>query len=109
MVGTGKYARMINSPDFKAFALALEVAWGKAGHPRRIFWGLWKVEIHSTWPRTRHLDQPVAHGDVDAPVSCVLDGLQEASILDDDSRVVQLLASKEQGANPSTRIIPTEL
>jgi Holliday junction resolvase RusA-like endonuclease len=109
VVGRGQYAKLINSPEFKAFALALEVAWAKAQHPRRIFWGLWKVEIHAVWPRTRHLDSPVAHGDVDAPISAVLDGFQEAGILDDDARIVELVASKSQGPIPSTRITLTPL
>lgn len=109
VVGGGRYARLVNSPEFRAFALAIEVQWSKAQHPKRIFWGLWKVEIHSIWPRTRHLDQAVALGDIDAPISCVLDGLQEAGVLDDDARVVKLEATKAQGPNPSVRITMTEL
>lgn len=103
LVGSGKYARPINSPDFKAFALALEVAWMKADLPR-FSSGLWKVSLHAVWPRTRHLDIPVALGDVDAPISWVLDAMQEAKILDDDARVTELSAKKEQGKVPGITI-----
>lgn len=48
-------------------------------------------------------------GDVDAPVSCILDALQEAQILDDDARVMQLSASKSQGSNPSTLVTLTKI
>jgi Holliday junction resolvase RusA-like endonuclease len=97
LVGSGKFSRPINSPEFKAFALDLEVVWAKAGHPK-IHKGLWHLTLHAVWPRTRHLDVPVALGDVDAPISWVLDALQVAGILDDDARVVELGATKSQGA-----------
>lgn len=100
--------RLINSKEFKAFCTALGEAWNAAGHPA-IASGLWRLEVHSTWPRTRHLDQPVPLGDVDAPVSCVLDALQEAQILDDDARVMTLVASKAQGPNPSTLVTLTKI
>lgn len=92
---------MINSPEFKAFTTALDLAWKQAGHPS-ITCGLWRLEVVSTWPRTRHLDVDVPLGDCDAPVSCVLDALQEAQILDDNARIMSLAASKSQGKDPST-------
>lgn len=93
--------RLINSKEFRAFTKALGEAWIAAGHPR-IEAGIWSLTVHSTWPRTRHLDQPVPLGDVDAPVSCILDAMQAAGVLDDDARIMSLAASKSQGSNPST-------
>lgn len=100
--------RLINSKEFKAFTQELKEAWQAAGHPS-IASGAWSLTIHSTWPRTRHLDQPVPLGDVDAPISWVMDALQAANILDDDARVMSLKASKSQGSNPSTSITLTQL
>ena len=95
--------RLINSREFKLFSKLLGEAWKAAGHPK-IDSGLWRLTVHSTWPRTRHLDQPVPLGDVDAPVSCILDALQEAQILDDDARVMALQATKDRGKHPCVSI-----
>lgn len=104
LVGKGRYSRVVNSPEFRALIIDVEAQWAKAGHPRRIYYGLWCLTIHAIWPRTRHLDHPVAYGDVDAPVSAVLDALQQADILDDDARVIAINATKEQGSTPKTII-----
>jgi len=108
LVGRGGLARTINSPEFKAFVLTIEAAWAKAQHPK-IQSGLWRLNLHAVWPRTRHLDIPTACGDVDAPISWVLDALQAAGALDDDSRIVELGATKEKGPNPGLVITLTQL
>lgn len=101
VVPGGKFSRMVNSPEFKSFVIAVEAAWAKAGY-KRIFWGLWRLRLHAVWPRTRHLDVPTACGDVDAPVSWVLDALQQGGALDDDMRIVELQCTKAQG--PDARV-----
>lgn len=100
--------RLINSREFKLFAQALGEAWTSAGHPF-IHTGTWALTVHAVWPRTRHLDLDVPLGDCDAPISWVMDALQEAHILDDDARVLELQASKSQGASPSVVIALTLL
>jgi Holliday junction resolvase RusA-like endonuclease len=54
------------------------------------------VEIDSYWPRQRALPRAIglALGDVDAPLKLTLDALQQASVLDDDARVVEVRARK---------------
>lgn len=84
---------MINSPEYKALCLQVEVLWAKAGHPK-INWGEWEFWVHSMWPRFRNLDVKVPMGDADAPVSPLLDALQAAGALDDDARVMRIVASK---------------
>jgi Holliday junction resolvase RusA-like endonuclease len=100
--------RLINSKEFKLFVQALKLAWSAAGHPK-IAAGTWALHVHATWPRTRHLDVNVPLGDVDAPISWIMDALQEAGLLDDDARVMELQASKDQGSNPQTLIVLTAL
>lgn len=85
--------RMIHSPAFKAFVQRLAEAWRSAGHPA-INAGTWRILIHSVWSRQRHLDTTVPLGDVDAPVSAVLDALQEIGALDNDARVIEQAATK---------------
>lgn len=96
--------RLINSKEYKAFTLALHGAWNAKGYPMIIASGLWSLSVHSIWPRTRHLDLPVPLGDVDAPISWIMDALQNAGILDDDARIMSLQATKSQGPDPSTLI-----
>lgn len=107
-MGRGGRSHPINSPEFKAFVIVLEAAWTKAQYPK-IQSGLWRLDLHAVWPRTRHLDIPTACGDVDAPISWVLDALQSAQALDDDMRVTELRATKEKGPNPGLIITLTQL
>lgn len=85
--------RIVNSPEFRAFAERLDAAWRAAGHPV-VRSGRWRLLVESSWGRQRHLDVDVADGDVDAPLSCVLDAMQEKGLLDNDARVVELAAVK---------------
>lgn len=89
----GVKPRLINSPEFDAFAERLDAAWRAAAHPV-IRSGRWRLLVESSWGRQRHLDVDVADGDVDAPVSCVLDAMQLKGLLDNDARVVELAAVK---------------
>lgn len=98
----------MNSPEFKAFTKAIELAWASAGHPQ-IAAGTWALSVKACWPRTRHLDQDVPLGDCDAPISWVMDALQEAGVLDDDARVLELRASKTQGVDPFVLIALSRL
>lgn len=52
--------------------------------------GLWRLEVHSTWPTQRHHTDgtDTANGDSDAPIAMVKDAMQYAGIIDDDMRIV---------------------
>jgi Holliday junction resolvase RusA-like endonuclease len=100
--------RMIHSAEFKDFVRRLGEAWRAAGHPS-IASGTWRILIHSLWPRQRHLDADVPHGDVDAPVSAVLDALQEINVLDDDARVVEQASTKGHDPDRPRVIITLEV
>lgn len=90
----GSNPRLINSPEFNSFAERLDAAWRAAAHPV-IRAGRWRLLVESSWGRRRrNLDVEVADGDVDAPLSCVLDAMQEKGLLDNDARVVELAAVK---------------
>ena len=54
------------------------------------------VRVHAYWPRIRHLEgcKELAYGDADAPIKATLDALERAGVLDDDARVVELIARK---------------
>lgn len=100
--------RMIHSKEFKDFVERLRDAWAGAGHPT-ISSGCWRILIHSVWSRERHLDQDVPWGDVDAPISGVLDALQEINVLDDDARVVECAATKGHDPDRPRVIITLEV
>lgn len=105
LVGRG---RMINSPEYRNLCLEIEVAWKKAQFPK-ISSGTWELRVHSTWPRWRHLDVAVPLGDADAPVSSILDALQACEALDDDARVMRIVATKGQGPMGTVfELIPLE-
>lgn len=93
MIVGGEKPRLINSKEFDAFAERLDAAWRAARHPV-IRSGRWRLLVESSWGRQRHLDVDVADGDVDAPLSCVLDAMQGKGLLDNDARVVELAAVK---------------
>lgn len=99
------HARLINTPEFTDFVKRLDAAWRAAGHPV-IRSGRWRILVESFWSRQRHLDVDVADGDVDAPVSAVLDAMQEAGVLDNDARVEELGAVK-RWANGEPRVVLT--
>ena len=100
--------RMINSKEFKLFTQEVGEARHAAGHPN-IHSGTWSLRVHACWPRTRHLDIDIPLGDVDAPISWILDAMQAAGVLDDDARVMSLAASKSQGKDTGVWITLTPL
>lgn len=99
------HVRLINSEEFTDFAQRLDAAWRAAGHPV-IRAGRWRLLVESFWSRQRHLDVDVADGDVDAPLSAVLDAMQMAGVLDNDARVIELGAVK-RWANGEPRVVLT--
>jgi hypothetical protein len=108
LVGGAK-PRLINSGTFKGFAKDLRAAWDAADLPE-IRSGVWQLEVHCVWPRQRHLDISFPLGDVDAPISSILDAAQICGILDDDVRVLKVSASKDYAkGSPSTRVTFTQL
>ncbi len=64
-----------------------------AGWPR-IASGAWLCRIEIFHANLRHLDVKLPLVDVDAPISCVLDGMQKAGLLDDDVRIAGVYAVK---------------
>src|SRR5262249_41556167 len=68
-------------------ALAREAA---AAGIERIASGAWRMTLRVYHDKLRHLDIVTPQIDVDASISCVLDALQRAELLDDDVRVVEL-------------------
>lgn len=98
--------RRINGEGYKAFVTELAREWGTNGRVR----GRVIIAIVAYWPRQRHIDGgPFPFGDIDAPISCVLDGLQAIGAIDDDVRVTRLAAEKEYDPdNPRTEILIEE-
>ncbi len=91
--GNGQGRRWL-SAEHKAFRDAVWDACIDAG-AKAVEGGRWRVEIDAYWPRRRHLDDvTLANGDCDAPIKAVLDALEHAGILDDDARVVEVVARK---------------
>lgn len=95
-VNVGDKPRVFKSHKSRGWERDLADAWGAQGGPTMDY-GSWRIRVHAEWRKQRHLDDGglhVGHGDVDAPVSAVLDALQHAGVLDDDARVVELVATK---------------
>lgn len=94
-----------NSAAFDSFALRITNRWRRAGMPK-IRAGAWSIRIKSYWARRRHLDLSTAIGDVDAPISAVLDALQECGCIDDDVRFETLTAEKYcDPENPRVEVV----
>lgn len=91
----GANGKVRNSDSFHDFVRRLRAAWTAAGHPV-IRSGRWRLLLESGWPQktTTSDGLVVPHGDVDAPVSTVLDALQQCGVLDDDKRVLEHAATK---------------
>ena len=86
-----------NAPAYKDFAkrLAAEV---RGLTP--IGSGLWDLHVVAYWPRWRHLDQSVPYADADAPISCLLDAMQDCGLIDDDMRIMSVTAEKRHSDDP---------
>jgi Holliday junction resolvase RusA-like endonuclease len=87
--------------------LRLTNRWRRAGAPK-IRAGAWRITIAAFWSRERHLDVRLPIGDIDAPVSAVLDGLQECGALDDDVRFVELVTYKALDRESPRTVITIE-
>ncbi len=76
-----------NSAAFDSFVLRVTNRWRRAGRPKANA-GPWHITVRNYWPRLRHLDVDVPHGDVDASIGTILDALQECGCVDNDARFV---------------------
>jgi len=84
-----------NSDEYLAWCDSLAAALAASSAPS-MREGRWHLHVRALWPRRRDLgDVVVPFGDVDAPISAVLDGLQKCGAIDDDVRVVRLTADKD--------------
>jgi len=101
----GRVPFMVNSDAFRSFVLRLTNAWRRAGG-QKIRAGEWSITVHAFWSRRRRLDVDVPMGDLDAPLSAVLDALQFAGVVDDDVRFTSgaLLKGYDKG-KPRTIIV----
>lgn len=89
-------ARLILSGGSRHFRNYVRELCVEQGLPRKIEHGAWGIEIIAYWPQLRHLDQDFPHGDVDAPVTPVMDALHKGALLfDDDVRLAPLAADHE--------------
>jgi Holliday junction resolvase RusA-like endonuclease len=83
-----------NSKEYLAWCEQLARAWEAASGPA-LATGRWHLHVTAIWPRCRDLgDVKVPFGDIDAPISAVLDGLQKCGAIDDDVRVCRLSSDK---------------
>lgn len=91
-----------NSPEYLAWCEQLGAAWAAASNPA-LASGTWRLRVTAVWPRKRDLGGVVvAFGDVDAPISAVLDALQRCGAIDDDVRVIELRADKQLADDSET-------
>lgn len=98
----GGKVRAHNSKEHDALVLAVCRKWARVS----IVSGQWHATIDSYWPSKRHLG--TAHelplGDVDAPISSILDALAPSEsvrrrllvhgVFDDDARIISVAARK---------------
>ena len=66
--------------------------------------GRWSVSITIYESRVRHLDVAVPLGDVDSSITIVLDGLQDIGLLDDDARIIEVMARKRYSLGTPPRV-----
>lgn len=92
----------VNSPSYRKLVEAIRTSWTAA----TIDSGIWVVEIIAWWPRRRDLgDVKVPFGDIDAPVSSVLDALEAAGVVDNDMRFAGMVASRRYDAGREGLVI----
>lgn len=84
----GRRGAMMNSDVFNDFVKACTIAWHRLDRPT-LAAGRWAINLVTHWPRVRHLDVDVPHGDADASISAVLDACQLAGVVDNDVRIVE--------------------
>lgn len=82
----GRPPYLVDTAAVKAWWGQLALVWRMA-RAQPIVRGVWEIEIWAFWSRERHLDDlSFGIGDLDAPLSAVLDGLQEIGAIDNDVR-----------------------
>jgi hypothetical protein len=103
--GGKPFVQYYPSAEWRDWVERLALAVG--GLPR-INGGAWLVVVRTYSNTMRHLDDKrlhLPHGDSDGSLPCVLDGLQQVRLLDDDARVVSSIATKHYDkANPRTEV-----
>jgi len=106
----GARPRLVTHKDTREWWARLALAW-VGTRERPIASGAWSIQIVSYWARERHMDDlSFAMGDVDAPVSCILDGLQQVGALDDDVRIDAVHAEKRYDcARPRVQVTLIEV
>lgn len=102
--------RLVDTSDVKVWWAELALAW-RMTREKRIASGVWSIEVVALWSRERHLDDlSFGIGDVDAPISAVLDGLQEIGALDNDVRFDDaVLRRRYDKLRPRVEIVLREL
>ncbi len=100
-------AQLILSGDSRHFREYVRELCKEQGLPKRIKFGAWGIEIIAYWPQLRHLDQDFPLGDVDAPITPVMDALHKgAHLFDDDVRLGPLVADREYDPdNPRIEVV----
>jgi Holliday junction resolvase RusA-like endonuclease len=93
VIRIGNRGALKNSKAFDELVAEVAAAW-LLGRHQKICSGKWEIHVRAVWPRKRNLDVTVAFGDVDAPVSAVLDALQACGAIDDDARFIRQSAEK---------------
>ena len=98
-------ARRITPQRTKSWWLALEIA-ARPAMALKSFAksGRWSVSITTWEEKLRHLDVSVPLGDVDSVISIVLDGLQKIGLLDDDARIIEVMARKRYSLGTPPRV-----
>lgn len=99
-------AKLILSANSRYFRDYVRTLCEEQGLPKKISYGAWGIEIIAYWPQQRHLDQDFPHGDVDAPITPVMDALHKgAHLFDDDVRLGPLVADHEYDpSNPRIEV-----
>lgn len=88
-------AQLLLSGDSRHFRKYVCELCKEQGLNYHIDYGAWGVEIVAYWPRLRHLDLEFPLGDIDAPITPVLDALQKgAHLFDDDVRIAPMAADR---------------
>ena len=101
-------ARRVTPKRTRDWVAALDAAW-RISLDRRVperlaKSGRWSVSITTWEEKLRHLDVSVPLGDVDSVISIVLDGLQKIGLLDDDARVIEVMARKRYSLGTPPRV-----
>ena len=97
--GVSATGQRYNTKEHKALIASLARAHRESGAPTMAH-GTLEVTIVTYWPKFKRClpGALVPLGDVDAPISGILDAMEKAGVIDNDARVVRLAAEKHHGA-----------